>query len=217
MVRWREAALASGERTGVILVIRVVTRAGPGIAISRVRRPQVVQITGQRERECGLVALRRQLHTEVPEYVAHDIIASAAVAVNQESTTARELRKGLCQTYVVVLYTGVPRLDLLDFDRRFRFAGAVVTLRTIFANIVVDVLAGCCVRHGLAIACHYKVAHFARITEPEGIVPCKLTETNLPGPAVETRRAAALASSELAIFVLVIFVVTRADPGFVIH
>jgi len=84
MVRRRPAALAVAVRTSVVPGILEVTRAGPLFAILRIRRPQVVQVGGHQEREFCLVALCRQLDSEPPEVVRHDVDSSTArVAINQ--------------------------------------------------------------------------------------------------------------------------------------
>jgi len=179
MVRCRPAALAGVERTSVVPGILVVTRAGPLLAILRIRRPQVVQVGGHLESEFCLVALCRQLDTEVPEVVRHDVDSSTTgVAIDQTCSVGGKFRKGLRQIIVVSPVTGVPRHDFVNFQFDWLAASARHAARTRLTGAILDVLALSSERHVFAPALHIEFADLTGIPEAKGKVLSTGVEKN---------------------------------------
>jgi len=180
MVRCRPAALAVGVRTSVVPGIIEVTRAGPVVAILRIRRPQVVQVGGHQELEFCLVALCRQLDSEPPEVVRYDVDSSTArVAINQTCSIGGKLTKGSRQSMVVSLLIGVPRHDFFHLQFDWLAAGAGVGFRTVLTGVFVDVFLLSPERHSFPLTLHRESADPPGITEAKGIVRSTLPKSDL--------------------------------------
>jgi len=179
MVRRRPAAFAVAVRTSVVRSILEVTRAGPSLAILRIRRPQVVQVGGHVETEFCLVALCRQLHTEPPEVVRDDVDSSTCrAAIDQICSIGGKLRKGSRQSMVVSLLTGVPRHDFFHCQFDWLATGAGGAFRTGLTDALVGVFFLSVEGHILALTLHREFADPPGITEAKGIVHSTLLERN---------------------------------------
>jgi len=227
--------------------VSVLAFTSPRVTVHRIRRPQVVHVGGHRESEDGIPAWLRQFDPKPPEVVGDDINIGTGAAVKQNVGVRVHVAPARFYIQIVSPFITVPRSDRLDStgacahnpnaifaDEVLRavfalaaisplvaawghFAvGAGVTGWTLDAFVVFDAI-----HFGraeeLIVALSRDFAYCPSIPEAEGVVLGCLGESKCLVASMVFVRVAALAASEFAVVISVVFVIRRAGPTFAIR